>query len=139
MNSEKLCTKCHKNPRRYINKRCKECSAEEAKKSMRRLREKFIKIYGGKCNCCGEKHFEFLALDHVHGDGAAHRKGKGPYRILKEAIESFGDGRFRLLCHNCNFAIGKYGHCPHNFSGSSLWLPKDSIDDLRAVLAEKLD
>ena len=70
--------------------------------------------YGGAmCACCGETHIEFLSLDHIGGDGAAHRRqlaGKGLYLWLK--TNGYPSG-FRVLCMNCNFALGKYGYCPH--------------------------
>jgi hypothetical protein len=68
--------------------------------------------YGHRCACCGEKRFEFLAVDHINGGGGKHRKQ------IHRSIESwliknnFPDG-FRLLCHNCNMSLGRYGYCPH--------------------------
>ena len=61
----------------------------------------------------------FLTLDHVHNDGAAHRRALGKrgiggaamYRILKN--QGFPPG-FQILCFNCNW--GKHhngGVCPH--------------------------
>lgn len=67
-----------------------------------------------KCGCCGESHFEFLSLDHINGGGHKHRKSlkyKNLYRHLKQ--NNWPDG-YRILCMNCNFAIGKYGDCPHS-------------------------
>ncbi len=67
------------------------------------------------CECCGENNIEFLALDHIHGGGQAHRKmARGKYesfyRYLK--AEGFPKG-IRILCHNCNLSLGFYKYCPH--------------------------
>ncbi len=71
--------------------------------------------YGGKCTCCGESHFEFLALDHKNGDGDVHRRAVGGGAKMVEWIikNEFPDS-FQVLCHNCNQAIGYYGACPHS-------------------------
>lgn len=71
--------------------------------------------YGSKCACCGESIFEFLSIDHINNDGAAHRKelkmtGMGFYRWLRR--NSYPPG-YQLLCLNCNLAKGWYGICPH--------------------------
>jgi hypothetical protein len=70
-----------------------------------------------KCACCGETHTEFLSVDHIKGGGVRHRKalrmrgGIVFYRWLVR--QNFPDG-YRVLCHNCNQAIGFYGFCPHS-------------------------
>lgn len=42
-----------------------------------RLKKEVMNHYGGVCSCCGEKHVEFLTLDHVNNDGITHRKQEG--------------------------------------------------------------
>jgi hypothetical protein len=83
----------------------------------RRRRERVLAEYGGACACCGETTPEFLAIDHVFNDGEAHRrelKGYGRAIYLWLARNGYPkDGRFQLLCHNCNTAKGLYGGCPH--------------------------
>ena len=37
------------------------------------LKTLVVSAYGGKCSCCGEIELEFLTLDHIHDNGAAHR------------------------------------------------------------------
>ena len=91
-------------------------------KNKRQTRERklaVLKAYGGECVCCGESTFEFLSIDHVRGGGDAHRReivaNRGYvdiYRWLKEH-KCPQDGRFQLLCFNCNMAKGFYGYCPH--------------------------
>lgn len=67
------------------------------------------------CACCGEQHVEFLALDHIDGDGNEERRelnaiGAKFYRFLRQNHYPPG---LRVLCHNCNLARGFYGYCPH--------------------------
>lgn len=101
---------------------CKDCMRpiySKAKKS-RNFRDKQLALeqYGGKppkCACCGEKHLEFLTIDHVKGGGTAHRRSIGSgsgafFRWLRN--EGWPKG-FRVLCMNCNFSFGLFGFCPH--------------------------
>ena len=69
----------------------------------------------GKCRCCGEKKIEFLSIDHIHGRGRKHRneidrRGQRFYGWLRKSKYPSG---YRVLCHNCNQAIGFFGTCPH--------------------------
>jgi len=81
------------------------------------LRAETLDAYGNRCNCCGESTPEFLSVDHINNDGAAHRReaklsgGSRFYEWLKK--HGFPKDRFQLLCYNCNFAKGRYGECPH--------------------------
>ena len=67
------------------------------------------------CSCCGEKHLEFLAVDHIEGGGIKHRKefGGGSTNFYDWIVKQGFPVGLRILCHNCNCAIGFYGHCPH--------------------------
>lgn len=93
--------------------------SEKRKKERRTLKQSVIDAYGGKCACCGINTHEFLTIDHVNGDGAAHRKENGIssgrsfklYRLLTN--QGFPPG-FRVLCFNCNSSRGFYGYCPHH-------------------------
>jgi len=83
-----------------------------------KLRLECLIAYGGnppQCACCGERYIEFLTIDHIIGGGHQHRlklKGGGQeiYRYLRKANFPLG---YRVLCWNCNVAIGFYGICPH--------------------------
>jgi|SRR5579859_2202856 len=66
-----------------------------------------------ECACCKEKIYEFLSLDHKHGGGTKHRKSLGSKYILSWLIQNGLPKGYRVLCHNCNSAIGFYGKCPH--------------------------
>lgn len=80
------------------------------------LKKQAMEHYGGcRCACCGEKHLEFLSIDHLDNKGAAHRKslpgnGKNFYYWLRD--NGYPKG-FQVLCMNCNFALGHNGFCPH--------------------------
>jgi hypothetical protein len=93
--------------------------SEYSKKWKQRVRLEALSRYGGdppRCACCGENALEFLSLDHTNGGGCAHRralKKPGGFSLsLWLRQRGFPDG-FRVLCHNCNQAIGFYGYCPH--------------------------
>jgi hypothetical protein len=84
-----------------------------------KLKTECFTHYGGTpplCACCGENIIEFLELDHTNGGGNAQRKllktkgGKNFYVWLR--INNWPSG-YRVLCSNCNQAIGACGSCPH--------------------------
>ncbi len=83
-------------------------------KKRRELREQVFALYGSKCQCCGEKNFEFLALDHVNGGGRQDRKVRNTAQIARDLIKNGLSDDFRVLCHNCNQSMGWYGGCPHD-------------------------
>ncbi len=80
------------------------------------IKKAIIDAYGGKCECCGESIPEFLTIDHVNNDGAAHRRKVGRGRNLYKDLLRMGCPKdsFRLLCFNCNIVLGFRGYCPHN-------------------------
>jgi len=119
---------------------CKACSIEHARKyrlqhpeviKLYRIvnKEKLIKsskdynrnrkittmnAYGGKCVCCGEDKIEFLAIDHIGGGGQKEIKQMGGQAYFYSHLKKMGwPPGYRVLCHNCNMAIGFYGKCPH--------------------------
>lgn len=73
-----------------------------------------LAAYGGKCECCGETEPRFLCIDHRYGDGAAHRAAIKTTIFFWLRKNGYPKDRFRLLCHNCNFASGTKGVCPHS-------------------------
>ena len=70
------CLKSRQSHREIICKRTKE--------HHRKKRECVIRRYGGKCQCCGEVHIEFLVIDHVHGGGTQEREELGPKGVLEK-------------------------------------------------------
>lgn len=96
-----------------IGYRCQMCRALYGGMRRLKIRIEAIQAYGGKCACCGEARFEFLAIDHKYNDGAEHRRQiRGDlYAWLK--VRGWPRDRFQLLCHNCNMSKAFYGYCPH--------------------------
>lgn len=109
--------------------RCREYSRDRNKK----WREEALAIYGkSKCACCGESRFEFLAIDHIAGGGAEHRRSigsKGGNKFYYWLKQNNYPGGFQVLCHNCNQAKGLYGCCPHEHERKIDWdVPLCGID-----------
>jgi hypothetical protein len=81
-----------------------------------KVRLEALKHYSGgklECACCGEKHIEFLSIDHIDGGGSKHRREGGGLQIAFTLRKlDYPDG-YRVLCHNCNMSLGFYGYCPH--------------------------
>lgn len=68
-----------------------------------------------RCVCCHEDQIEMLTLDHMHQDGAEHRKELSGKNIYKWIVDNYFPEGFQVLCYNCN--IGRYktgGECPHS-------------------------
>ena len=72
------------------------------------LRMNVIDGYGGKCEFCGEDNPHFLTIDHINGRGAKDRKMiGGSYKFYKKLRdENYPRDNYRLLCYNCNCALG---------------------------------
>jgi hypothetical protein len=83
------------------------------------LRREVLAAYGDACACCGETTPEFLSVDHVNSDGAAHRREIGASKNDTAAVlrwlkkHNFPREGFRLLCFNCHLARTFWGSCPH--------------------------
>ena len=118
----KECKESHRRARRkhhrenktetYVAMRAREGRAK--KLNYANLRLEILKEYGGKCNCCGETIVEFLSIDHVAGDGAAHRKKIGIGEICSWLKNNgFPKDNFQILCYNCNRGKGVKKECPH--------------------------
>lgn len=134
---EKPINEFHKQNNRHTS-RCKECSSvvrrkhwsenrsgckDKNKEWMVLTRVRVMQHYSGKtipeCACCGEYKYEFLAIDHINGGGGEHRKelgkgNKGGNRVFIDLHKKGYPLGYRVLCHNCNSALGFYGYCPHN-------------------------
>lgn len=142
-----LCTGCGERPPEPDRKKCQKCSNKdkswcdknrhriksycESRKSQNLLdrqnrKQRIFDHYGTKCLCCGEYILLLLTIDHIHENGAEHRRqvfpnrkdrtpgGDNFYRWLEK--NQYPDG-FQTLCYNCN--IGKYrngGVCPHQYN-----------------------
>jgi transposase-like protein len=96
----------------------RESSGKFRKERDARIRRETFRAYGDECECCGEKHLEFLTIDHIHGGGSKERResggtGGGINFYRKLAKLGFPKDKYRLLCFNCNCALGIHGYCPH--------------------------
>ena len=90
------------------------------KAANRKIREELLERLGHKCECCGECRYEFLAIDHINGGGNKHRGGLSPQTIYRQMRDDPDfEKKYRILCHNCNHAIGTYGYCPHALENQS--------------------
>lgn len=76
-------------------------------------RRKILDMYGGVCQCCGEKEIKFLCIDHIGGGGKKHREQINKENIYRWLYAREKLSGFQVLCHNCNLAKGFYGRCPH--------------------------
>src|ERR1700757_476788 len=129
----KRCTRCHlelplksfvfaKNTKSGYGAQCRPCHRERNNIRNRALRVTVLAHYSKgtpKCACCGETVLEFLSLDHINGGGRQHRKTIKMrwWEWLRK--NKYPEG-FRVLCHNCNQAIGLYGICPHQYPHESV-------------------
>jgi hypothetical protein len=96
--------------------RCRECMKVHLAEYHQGTRRRVLSHYSGgsmRCACCGEDEIEFLGIDHVHGDGAQHRREVRPSAIYRWLIRHKFPPGIQVLCHNCNLAKGYYGACPH--------------------------
>jgi hypothetical protein len=59
--------------RRNHRKKHREQISVYDKNKRLKLKEEFITEYGGHCACCGENNIKFLSIDHIDGNGKAHR------------------------------------------------------------------
>lgn len=120
----RVCRQCNSiNTRKYRQKDAvKETVRQRTNASNQQVRLETLVAYGGACVCCGEDREPFLVIDHVNGDGSAHRAivrngggsksggGVWTYRWLKK--NGWPEG-FQVLCANCNMAKERPGGCPH--------------------------
>jgi len=126
MKNQKICPFCGsslpvsafgKNARRPngLTTYCKACTNIYNRRQRWAQRYEVLAHYGrGKvaCGCCGETRFEFLSLHHIEGGGKRHMQEIG-FRLVRWIIRNNYPPGFGVLCHNCNFALGHYGYCPH--------------------------
>ena len=77
-------------------------------------RARALRMYGNKCQCCGETEIRFLTFDHINCGGKVHRQSIGSSRQFLDWLVAVGRRRagIRVLCLNCNFAV-QFGSCPH--------------------------
>lgn len=110
-----VCIRCGGIPL-VTKQHCEPCRERHNAATLRRykvLKDEVFAAYGGYiCACCGEDIPAFLSIDHIHEDGADHRRriGTDLYRWLIK--HEFPEG-FQVLCMNCQWGKRKHGVCPH--------------------------
>jgi hypothetical protein len=95
---------------------CMSCNSKVRGARREKVKKIVVSEYGGFCVCCKENHFELLTIDHIYGNGAAHRKeigsaGGNTYDWLIK--NNFPKDNFQLLCFNCNCGKRTKEYCPH--------------------------
>lgn len=108
----------HKQYEEYYRKNApiiRQKTSERGRARNKKLREMAIEKYGGKCECCGETKKEFLCIDHKNGGGSKWRR-QSKKTVYLWAYQNNYPKELRILCHNCNSALGFYGYCPHQRS-----------------------
>jgi hypothetical protein len=101
--------------------RCRPCMKVGMAEYHLATRLRVLAHYSGgsmRCACCGENEVEFLSIDHIHRDGAQHRREVRPSAIYRWLIKHQFPPGIQVLCHNCNLANGYYGACPHQDDGA---------------------
>lgn len=107
----------HRRYETYREKRLAE-KKEYHKKTYPITKEKVLMHYTNgimRCQChkCDVTNPHFLTIDHVNGDGAAHKKQIKNRRLYQWLIaNNFPDG-FTVLCYNCNCSKGANNVCGH--------------------------
>ena len=68
-----------------------------------------------KCACCRwDKDMDGLSIDHIYGrKDPKEPKGLSGEALYRYVKKSGYPPTFRVLCLNCNAAIGHHGKCPH--------------------------
>lgn len=99
---------------REKTQRWRDKNPEYSISSTRARKMRVLEAYGGlQCHCvgCDITEFEFLTIDHIDGGGSKHREKI--HNIYSWLIRNEFPKGFRVLCMNCNLALGRYGYCPH--------------------------
>lgn len=104
--------------KRQIALRQKRYRKEHARLKHQQRKRECLERYGGAfCKCCGETEILMLSLDHLDGNGAAHRKAMTGTRSMQTYDWAKRHGYppiFQVLCMNCNWARHwNDGVCPH--------------------------
>lgn len=86
-----------------LSPRCVKCANKAEAVSYLKLKLKVVAHLGGACLRCGygEDH-RALAIDHVNGGGITERRSGMAGRRLMRAVLADTQGRYQLLCYNCN-------------------------------------
>ena len=134
------CADCGKRPPRPGKKACERCAEKNKitnRRRVARFKREVLAHYGDvlQCFCCHEGNPDLLELDHIEGDGAAHRRKIGGKNSIGSGVfyywlkkNGFPPG-LQLSCATCNRAKHRHGHCPHQD------LPPELLAQLREANA----
>jgi hypothetical protein len=104
-----------------LQSRCRVCTREASIHRLRADRREALAHYSNgdvQCQCCGEREEMFLALDHINGQGPRQPGGRSGGNTFFTWLRKRGyPAGLRVLCHNCNCAMGKDRECPHEAAG----------------------
>jgi hypothetical protein len=103
----------HTGKGRYICDDCKEPHRKEMRKKHSKnasnaIKQVVMQAYGGECSYCGDDCLARLQIDHMDGNGKAHREETGlmgPMLWYWLRDNSFPT-KFQVLCKRCNYAKG---------------------------------
>jgi hypothetical protein len=90
---------------RYLNNTDNEKQYQKDNSSNQRLEVVYHYSNGlMKCDICGESHYEFLEIDHIHSDGNTHRNeiGESGRQLILWILKNNFPYGFQVLCRNCN-------------------------------------
>jgi hypothetical protein len=100
--------------------RCIDCTRASNRARARERKRLVVQHYSGGvgcCACCGVADLAFLSIDHLDGGGTQHRASikatENATDFYRWLIKQGYPPGYRVLCYNCNMAIGFYGECPH--------------------------
>lgn len=111
-----LCHQCYARERYWDDpKKFREEARRDGAEKRKRLRDEMVATYGGRCACanCPETNSAFLTLDHINGDGKAHRMKMGSHTYADLRRQGWPTEGYRLLCWNCNAMTRGGRMCPH--------------------------
>lgn len=75
---------------------------EHSAKLNKALRQSVLRLMGYKCVKCGyDSDWRALQIDHIHGCGKKNRVHGLVF--YKKILDSGFEGKYQLLCANCNF------------------------------------
>ena len=101
--------KTHSKERIHYNTEWRKRNPQKVRDASKRryteLRQKVLTKFGRKCLTCGFTDVRALQIDHVNNDGSLERKkfGRGGTRTFLRIVLKDTEGRYQLLCANCNF------------------------------------
>jgi len=110
-------------------KACRKCDQKERSNRLAKNRTDVVMRLGGKCGCCGINNYDLLSIDHIGGEGIKDRHSfkswKKYIKFLQELPVEELLSKYRCLCYNCNYTMGFWNKCPHQFCSDPI--PRDKL------------